>query len=219
MKQINWRYALGEILIVILGISIAFTLNSWKEKSANNQLRNQYLGALQSEIEDESEELDSLGQFMSDRSQLIGFMGYSLLNPQLPGRDSVLGLLFEVAEGPIYHETDVTYQTLVNSGDLRLIDDLDLRKSIEAHYSTHDQIKRSFFRLDNIYADYLGKYFVEEIDYLAVRSNDFSSLENAYFQNILYSLAGAFQFGSKSIDRCAASNAKLLEILRAYRNL
>ncbi|MEL7377777.1 MAG: hypothetical protein AAFN65_12530, partial [Bacteroidota bacterium] len=214
MKQINWRYALGEVLIVILGISIAFSLNNWKEQRADNQLRNQYLMALQSEIEDESADLDSMGTFMSDRAQLIGFMGYALLNPNIPSRDSVLGYLFEVAEGPIYHETDVTYQTLVNSGDLRLINDLDLRKSIEAHYSTHDQIKRSFFRLDNIYADYLGKYFVEEIDYMGVRANDFSSIENSYFQNILYSMAGAFQFGAKSIDRCAASNARLLKDLQ-----
>ena len=53
MKSINWRYALGEVIIVIIGISLAFSLNNWKERQADRQQREQYLSALKLDINGE----------------------------------------------------------------------------------------------------------------------------------------------------------------------
>lgn len=41
--KINWKYAAGEIIIVIIGISIAFTLNSWAAGRKDKVLAKQYL--------------------------------------------------------------------------------------------------------------------------------------------------------------------------------
>ena len=38
MKKINWRYAIGELLIVIIGISVAFALNNWSASLKENDL-------------------------------------------------------------------------------------------------------------------------------------------------------------------------------------
>ena len=37
MKKIDWQYTFGEILIVIIGISIAFSLNKCSENQQNNE--------------------------------------------------------------------------------------------------------------------------------------------------------------------------------------
>ncbi len=37
MKKINWKYAFGEILIVIIGISIAFAMNKCATDSKNEK--------------------------------------------------------------------------------------------------------------------------------------------------------------------------------------
>ncbi len=37
--KINWTYALGEIIIVIIGITIAFALNNWAENAKGRKTK------------------------------------------------------------------------------------------------------------------------------------------------------------------------------------
>ena len=41
--RINWRYAIGEFLIVVIGILVAFQLDAWKEDRDEAKLVNEYL--------------------------------------------------------------------------------------------------------------------------------------------------------------------------------
>ena len=43
VREFNWRYALGEVLLIVIGISIALAANSWYE---NRQLRGDEIAAL-----------------------------------------------------------------------------------------------------------------------------------------------------------------------------
>lgn len=41
-KKINWTYAIGEIIIVIIGITIAFSLNRWAETAENRKTKGRF---------------------------------------------------------------------------------------------------------------------------------------------------------------------------------
>ena len=56
-KTINWRYAIGELLIVTIGISLAFSLNSWNEYRKENERARVYLINLR---EDLTRDVDTL---------------------------------------------------------------------------------------------------------------------------------------------------------------
>ena len=213
MKSINWRYALGEIIIVIIGISLAFTLNNWKEGRSDQRQRQQYLSALELDVAAEIKQLEELQGTIQLRlgqiQQMSGHIGYDR-----PGKDTVLMKVFEIGRAVSFQPDNITYQTLVNSGDLKLIDDFELRRAIEAHYSEHTEVLRNYERLDNIYATYLGEYFVRNVDYGAVRQGDFSSVDTEFFRNILYSLMGGYQMAYTANEACLASNRELLELIR-----
>ena len=51
MKK-KFTYALGEIIIVIIGISLAFAMNKWGEEKSNKIQREQYLQSLKQDIEE-----------------------------------------------------------------------------------------------------------------------------------------------------------------------
>ncbi len=51
MISINWKYAFGEILIVIIGISTAFSLSKCATNVKNNKERNKYLVNLRNNVE------------------------------------------------------------------------------------------------------------------------------------------------------------------------
>lgn len=133
MKAINWRYILGEILIVIIGISIAFALNKIAENSKDNSLRQQYLLSIRSDIKVDREGL------LQNLDVIKGKIAVAdeplpILNRDIDGKMQFIGKIFEfVATIPI----DYTYNALINSGDYKFISDFDTIKAIEKHYSSY----------------------------------------------------------------------------------
>lgn len=51
MNKINWRYAIGELIIITIGISFAFALNNWAASSEENELVKEYYSSLRSDLE------------------------------------------------------------------------------------------------------------------------------------------------------------------------
>ena len=46
-----WRYAIGEIVLVVVGILIALSINNWNEQKNREELEKQYLIRLKGEFE------------------------------------------------------------------------------------------------------------------------------------------------------------------------
>ena len=214
MKRINWKYALGEIIIVIIGITIAFSLNNWKENRADEQLKNQYLENLISDIEHELEILQSNQESFQNKLELIKEIRPFLGNPNTK-RDSTITKVFKLAQAVPFYPVNATYQTLVNSGDMKLIDDFELRRSIEEHYSFHNVVLQDYERIDAIHKKYLGDFFIYEIDFQSLRNGNSDFLDKPLLGNILSSLQGAFYFAIQGSKKCMESNSNLLAKIKA----
>jgi len=210
MKKLKWGYIIQEILIVIIGISIAFALNNWQANQADAKLQQQYLDNLVFDIQQELEQLEINKQEMQAKLGLIRQVR-PLLNNANTRKDTVARKIFEIAKSVSFHPVNATYQTLINSGDMKLIDDFELRRSIEEHYSLHKIILRNYDRLDNIYKEYLGRFFIYDIDFGAMRQGNFDFLENPLLSNIINSIEGSYYIALQGNERCRASNQALLE--------
>lgn len=57
------------------------------------------------------------------------------LNTDSEEKMMVVGKIFEIVNLVDFTPKDNTYQTLINSGDLKLINDFELKTAIEKHYS------------------------------------------------------------------------------------
>ena len=132
MKKINWRYTLGEIAIVIVGITIAFSLNSIKDNLSDKKLKKQYLENIILDIQKELEILEEnnvkIQKKLADIKIVKPFLGNSSVR-----RDTIMQRFFEIAILVDFIPENTTYQTLINSGDMKLIDDFDLRQQIGNH--------------------------------------------------------------------------------------
>ena len=210
MKNLNWRYALGEIIIVIIGISIAFALNNWKASSAEAKIKKQYLEHLISDIEAEIEQLqantEAFNQKLGLIQQIRPFLGNSAVQ-----RDTLINKVFELARSVSFNPENTTYLTLINSGDLKLIDDFELRRSIEAHYAFHKIVLRNYERIDNIHEKYLGDFFIYHLDYKKLWQGDTSFLDNPLLSSIINSLNGAFIMVLNGNQACLERNEALLK--------
>ena len=197
------RYAMGEIILVVIGILIALQVNNWNEVRKTRASEQVILKSLIKEFQynqtvlEESVQLNrnniisarKIGQYTGPHLQQADEKGLSMLMAgafkKMPNYLPSLGSLFEV----------------INSGKLSIISNQDLRSELSSYESV----------LDNVHAqekyvseqeDKAHQYFLKEgnfrrhldiiddplVDVTSSRfpKNDFKFLENPQFESYLY---------------------------------
>lgn len=212
MNKIKWQYALGEIFIVIIGITIAFSLNKCSENSKAQTLKLQYLSNIKRDVEADKaileNNLESIKKKIDIASEII-----PKLNTNAPDKMSIVGKVFSIISLTNFNPNDNTYQTLINSGDLKLIDDFEIKTAIEKHYSNYETMGQDYTRLENIQKEYVGNYFIYHIDYDAFGKGKFGFEDEKLLKNIILSMRGAFELKLKATQNGIDSCTNLLEIL------
>jgi len=217
MKKINWQYALGEIIIVMVGISLAFALNNWNENRKEQNEKKLYLQSLVIDIEKEIEHLSQNDSLIKLKLSNINTI-LELLSKEGKEKFNAAFKVFEVANIVSFYPENVTYLTMINSGDIQLIKDFDLRRKIETHYNQqHRLTKENYERILIINKQYLGDFFVNEIDYAAFNKGQAKFLDNPKLGNILRSLFGSYNLALQANQSCLDSNKALLDAIK-YAN-
>ncbi|MAL58546.1 MAG: hypothetical protein CMC14_00710 [Flavobacteriaceae bacterium] len=119
------KYALGEIILVVIGILIALQINKWNEQRKERTKETILLGQLR---EDYQANLIQLEEKMATREKII-ISGVALLeafdNPSSANRDSVIRNIAIIGNDPTF---DPIKNDLNNSENLRLIRNVKLSR-------------------------------------------------------------------------------------------
>lgn len=210
--KINWRYAIGEVIIVIIGISIAFALNNWAESNQASKVEKLYLKNLEKDLSNDLDSLNKnlylLGQNLDDINQLRPHLGR-----QIPGRDTIFDKVFRVAETVAFIPEDATYHTLVNSGDFKLISDFELKSAIEKHYREYLHMQRAYERRDNFSKNYMADFFVS-LDYDAIYARKLDFMDDKRLRNMIFSLQGIIYLQIKAAGNAKKSTEDLLASIK-----
>ena len=121
------RYALGEILLVVIGILIALQVNTWNEWRQERQEEQVVLRQLR---DDYRANLAQLDQKIRMRGYILNasqFILHSIDHPESARRDSLIGNLSILLIDPTF---DPIENDLSSNGDLRLITNLKLKRML-----------------------------------------------------------------------------------------
>ena len=209
-KQLT--YALGEILIVIIGISLAFAMNKWGENNANNTQREQYINNLKQDIKSDKLQLErnlnEIDEKIKISSELI-----SVLGTDKPQKKELLKGVYAIANLSSFSPKDYTHQTLINSGDLKLMNDFKLKSDILKHYAIYKDILKADQRQEIINKDYLGRYFIYNTDYDLVQEGKSPFTDEKLLKNIIQSIRGSFMIKKTATQRGITSCDSILRVL------
>lgn len=140
-----FAYAIGEIILVMAGILLAFQVDSWNSERQNNEKAIFYLDNIANDMFYQKESLEIVKT--SYKKSLIS--GLQLLETynlhhNFSQVDSLESVLHTLLDAPNFSHIDNTYSELVSSGQLSLITDFNLVTDIIDYYLYSEMSAKSF---------------------------------------------------------------------------
>ena len=131
-------YAIGEILLVVIGILIALQVDTWRQGNTDRQLEKEYLQRLVLDLDQDLKIIESIEGFFDIKEVNLKKVKGFVDDPTIVLDDSVMTTLVRSKilgfDLPNVRLTG-TIQELISSGHLRLIQNTDLRNEILNYYA------------------------------------------------------------------------------------
>ncbi|WP_340156668.1 DUF6090 family protein [uncultured Winogradskyella sp.] len=208
----TWKYTLREIIIVIIGITIAFSMNKCAENVKDSKLKTQYLTNLKRDVEADKIQLKKNIEAI-DKKLVICSEIIPVLNSEKNQDMRLMNNIFAIVKYENFSPKNITYNTLINSGDLKLIEDFELKTAIQQHYANYDEVSDDYVRHTSLIKDYLGNYLVNHADYDQIPQGKGPFLDEIKLKNIVRALLTTFDDKKKAtafgIESCDVLIAKI----------
>ena len=138
------KYALGEILLVVIGILIALQINNWNQKRIDSNYEHIYLVGLKEEFQLSKLKLQEL--ISVNQKNFIGaknILEYTDANKELPTEDMFSKLLYQTFSNDIsFNPNNSLLNEMINSGNLKNLSNTDLRKQLTNWISTLEDVSK-----------------------------------------------------------------------------
>ncbi len=184
--KINWLDHIANLLVVILGITIAFYLEGYREDKANQRQEAKYIGGLIKDLETDLEVMDTLIQVNRLIADAVVYLSDATIGESYD-KDSLGIKLLSIQYNPPFDPQRITYESLKSSGDMDLISDFELRNGVielyEQYYKGTDQYDDV---IDQNLRDLYKPYYVKNIVFTSRMMVKDDFLDSHEFANIIF---------------------------------
>ena len=182
--NIDWKSKLIDLLIVIIGITIAFQLNNLNESNKSKTQEKNYLKSFYEENRDNESNLSLALEFAYKTRNDIDTLKQILLSKNYED-DRIKSLSASMMASSDFSPSLITMENITASGDFELIGNFEYREKIIDTYNSYQTTSQ----LENILSDYVNEY-VTPFFFKNVRFSDFTSLKENFikeseFENIV----------------------------------
>jgi len=157
------KYAIGEIILVVIGILLALQINTWNENRIDSKRLNLYTQSLLNDLELDKKRLIECMVFDSTKVSIIDRLS-----------DPVQDFIEDLSDRGILtiksiKVNNATFKTMSSNNDLELYQNIDLQNSISKYYADVEYV----IRFENVYIN-----------------NSYSNFEEFVTRNRGYTLEG-----------------------------
>ena len=159
-----FKYAIGEIILVVIGILIALQINNWNEERKNKILEYTYLENIKTDL---SLNITELQQFITSRKKCIisssiildYFEQKKALNPNDFNRHAIDVMIWYP-----FQQHNNTYQELLNSGKLSLISNKTIKDYLQNMETSFKKVAFVENEMQQDFERYLYDPFFNKVD-------------------------------------------------------
>lgn len=207
-KKVGQYFA--ELLVVIIGITIAFSLERYSENIKKDEKETQYLLALQADLESDiselNEHIDTTRQLISLTGEMFGF-----IYTNAPVDSFTRRHVTATYSTPYFSGNNGTYLSMINSGDLNLLSDFELRQALVKYYTiSYNDLQRADKFVEALVSNSMYPYILKNVafhpiedrieDAAPLKTNEAINLLGSYFNM----LADRNQKYDEMVDVCKA---------------
>jgi len=116
-----FKYALGEIILIVIGILVALQINNWNTKRIESQEEHQLYLQIKNTIENDKVELEkikTLNNFLSKQSKKAIQI---IANKNHVAIDTLAFLAIQLSQYSDFQSNRKLHENLINSGDIKLL--------------------------------------------------------------------------------------------------
>lgn len=139
--KLDWTYALGELLIVTLGVLIALAVDGWSDERLERAQERDVVARLIADIEGDLRRFEFQLKAIEKKEQSLQRLRTALAND---GPVDAAGFLADIVRGANFGWNQMTanratFESLLESGRLALIEDTDIRALVTEYYRSGEQ--------------------------------------------------------------------------------
>lgn len=179
-----------ELLVVIIGISIAFALEGWSSNRKERRLETNYLNSLKADLEKDKEDLQVL---IDSTSVILKYVG-EVFQYVYSNQPATVYRRHHMTSGYLtsyFYPKNGTYVSLINSGDISVVKSFELKAALSDLYNIEYM---ELARIDNVIRklvdDTIQPYILDHIEFSITKDGieDDAPLKNNKVINMLGSL-------------------------------
>lgn len=136
-------YALGEIILVVIGILIALQINNWNEDRKNQQKLNAYKKALTSELLNEKKQIEEFLIELNQETKVFKSYEQRIASTQQPFEEVYQIARYEYSPmaPTLINFNNNTYSVLLSTGDIDLFEEAFVQDLYRLYrYESHSEI-------------------------------------------------------------------------------
>ena len=179
-SKIDWATKIIDLLIVIIGITIAFKLNNWNESRKTNSEVKSYIKSFYNENKANHDELVSGLKFLKSKKQRIDSLK-QILSSKNYSNKRIKFLVASMTSLPSFSPATITMQSITSSGKFDQIGSMNLRKDIIRTYDAYKETNK----LGSSLSDYEKQYIMPFV-FKNVHLINFSSIHSDFVKNPLF---------------------------------
>ncbi|ASV31803.1 DUF6090 family protein [Maribacter cobaltidurans] len=220
-------YAIGEIILVVIGILIALQINNWNEDRINSKKETIVLANIHKEFTQNKKQLDSVvGQHQVVFKNCTGVIGLFPIKskPGPEALDSLATMLWWTYGGNTFNPTQTSINALASTSSFDIIKNETLRDLlISWNDLVTDYQEEELASRDHIwsqYDPYLSKHFDWNLNFKDER-NDFDALQTLEFEYLVrsrYDLVDQILNTSGELQKVQATLDKIIELSKPSGN-
>ncbi|MCP9198593.1 DUF6090 family protein [Gramella sp. GC03-9] len=145
-------YAVGEIILVVIGILIALQINEWNNERNRQQWENEVLIQMQSDLQKSQDEIKEVSSLYLEKAQTSAKILRLFWKNEVPySKDSLSYFLNSIGVSRQYSPPLGTARALINSGKIDLLSHLELRTAINTYLEKVDYTLKDIDRYEETY--------------------------------------------------------------------
>ena len=204
------KYAIGEIVLVVIGILIALSINNWNETGKKEREQVVFLNNLRNDLNSDLTQLDQILKFQSEKLKLINELkDLLIISSDFEKIERHFAKTQTVANDTYFPNTG-SYSTAVMSGIIPSLKPSSLKIAItnlyERYYYRLTYNGELYDKRDDEVAFKRGKFFNK----LTLKLNDHAVIDDSEFVNLVTIIISD---NSYYVKLCTDTRIEILQVL------